>query len=140
MVPAHHGSSRHDPLQFLHISFKLGGPGPDTACQGNLTNAEQRGTRAFLSLLAILLLKQPSACFTVTLLPWLILYLTSTVTPKSLPLFHLSATNLLLALSQVINSICMCPSSLMLQGIEARALCSLQETVSHYKFAQHSVQ
>lgn len=139
-APAHHGSSWQDPLQFLHNPFKLGGRGPDAACQGNLTNAEQKGMRAFLSLLASLLLKQPSDSFAVTVLHCLILRLTSTVTPKSLS--HLFAADLV-ALSRVINSIWVHPSSLLLQGLcqfGVRALCNLQETVSHYKFAQHSIE
>lgn len=143
MAPAHHGNSLQDLIQIAHIPFKLEGPGMDAACQDNLTSAGQRWMRAFLSPLAILLLKQPSAQFAVTVLHWVILHLMSTVTPKSLSLSHLSATTLLLSLFWVINSMCTCPLSLLHQGLcqfEMRALCNLQEAVSHYNFAPHSVQ
>lgn len=56
------------------LPFKLGGPGLDAACQGNLINAEQRGMRAFLSLVATLLQQQPSAWFAGIVIHWLILH------------------------------------------------------------------
>lgn len=97
MVPAHNGNSLQDLIQIAHVPFKLGGPGLDAVFQDNITSAEQRWMRAFLSPLATLLLKQPSAQFAVIVLHWVILHLTSTVTPKSLSLSHLSATHLLLS-------------------------------------------